>query len=166
MLNDIWMMVLKWTGIVWGCLIFTDSGVCKWMGNTLWITVLFPLEDGAGDQLHFELKGQKGMENLTVMTTKRTRLPFNVAYLCFLLRCDSSHIFPHHKTVVKLTQHLWCLMKNEISSSPQSQDKSCIQSVLHLSWLVVITIYCYVEIKKSIHSLATLLSAPYTTQCI
>lgn len=30
------------------------------MGNTLWITVLFPLEDGAGDQLHLKLKGQRG----------------------------------------------------------------------------------------------------------
>lgn len=28
------------------------------------------------------------------------------SYLCFFLRCDTSHVLPHHEAVVELAQHV------------------------------------------------------------
>lgn len=41
------------------CLILTDSGGDKRLSDTLWITIFFALEDGAGYKLELKLKGMK-----------------------------------------------------------------------------------------------------------
>lgn len=40
-------------------LLLTNSGVHKRLSDTLWITLLLALEDGAGKKLHLKLKGQE-----------------------------------------------------------------------------------------------------------
>lgn len=52
------------------CLILTDSGVHKRLSDTLRITVLFALEDGAGEKLQLKLMGEeKGMKRMKLIIT-------------------------------------------------------------------------------------------------
>lgn len=53
------MIVQNKKGIVGMCLILTDSGVYKRLSDTLRVTVLFALEDGAGNELQLKLRGRE-----------------------------------------------------------------------------------------------------------
>lgn len=49
-------------------LILTNSGVHKRLGDTLWVIVLFALEDRAGNKLQLKLKGYMKADHYKICT--------------------------------------------------------------------------------------------------
>lgn len=67
------------------CLILTDSGVHKRLSDALRITVLFALEDGAGDKLQLELRGGGGGKSWSLQ--KEHLIQSYIMYLHVCVTC-------------------------------------------------------------------------------